>query len=134
MNAMAMHQTLFGNVMILGQGFTQGKNEELTETVNGWKVSVNGLNPMPELSSEYLLNRLIGSVEHDSLMIGMFSAGGVIDYHIVETEAAYALVVGVKLDPSLMGESEMHYEYAAVMMKKDFNPPPRTLRRTRGVV
>ncbi len=124
MNTLAINQTLLGNYPVLGGGFTSGSELDKIENINGWLLYINGINDIEKISfpdEEFQHILPIGQAEHRTLIVGMPTCGGVIRYDLYESEQSYMLVVGAKLDPTMMGESDMQYELAAYLYKEDLS-------------
>jgi hypothetical protein len=119
-NSLALNQTLFKKSLIFGQGFQDGQQSYLDETVNdNWLVFVNGKTKIPVVNSDLKELYTIGKMYYHDLLVGMPSTGGYIRYSLAITENEYLILAEVQLDNS----QEDYAEEIAVFMWINRMPP-----------
>jgi hypothetical protein len=115
-NYLTLHQNVFHKSIVLGKGVSESKNDIPTRSKNGWYLFINGISKVPSLSKTEESYKL-GTIYYPDLMIGMPSCGGSLEYYYVVTEHDVAIIIRLRLDEEVIGESEFAEDVAALAFR-----------------
>jgi hypothetical protein len=118
MNYIALQQNIIGKSLMFGQGAIGKEEIEPIQSKSGLNVFINGQNIIPS-HGEILDKKFIGELIHPAAMIGMPDTSGELTYHLCTTNDSYFIVVGLKLDDEVNGNSESCYDLLGIIFKKD---------------
>ena len=120
MNYLALNQNILNKPLVIGNGPQEGSSETPTTTFHGFQVYLNGTHAMPEHEG---LDKCftIGSMTHPHAMMGMPDCSGDLSYEFWVTEKEYIIVVRLKLDEFINGDSEPAADILS-LVKKDEIP------------
>jgi hypothetical protein len=120
-NYLALNQNIFGKLLVFGEGFPDGTDENPEHTLEGFKIYLNGQHKFPVFSD---INELlhIGKIQHPRVQMGMPDASGELIYELGITEDAYIVLIRLKIDEAYIGESEAAVDVLALMKRADFPP------------
>lgn len=115
-NYLTLHQNVFHKSIVLGKGVSESKTDIPTRSRNGWYLFVNGISKVPRLSKTEESYKL-GTIYYPDLMIGMPSCCGSLEYYYCVTEYDVAIIIRLRLDEEVIGESEFAEDVAALAFR-----------------
>ena len=120
LNYLALNQNILNKVLVFGLGPKEGTSKTPITTKEGLQVYLNGRHIIPDHED---LDKWfeIGSMTHPNAMSGMPGSSGEISYEFWVTEMEYIIIVRLKLDASICGESEPAADILA-LVKRDSLP------------
>jgi hypothetical protein len=118
MNYLALNQNILNKLMVIGSSPSGGGSKTPKTTLKGLKVYLNGEHVMP-LHSELDELYTIGSMTHPDAMNGMPGCGGELSYEFWVTKEEYIIIVRLKLDESINGESEPAADILTIVKKAE---------------
>ena len=116
LNYLALNQDIFGKVMCIGKGFSEGTDKIPEQTPLGFKVYLNGRHKLPKFSK---VNEVlhIGKIQYPSVMIANASAELIYELGICKN--SYLIIIRLKIDESVHGESEAAVDALALIKRAD---------------
>jgi len=119
LNYLALNQDIFGKIMCIGKGFSEGTDKIPEQTPLGFKVYLNGRHKLPKFSK---INEVlhIGKIQYPSVMIA--NAGAELIYELGICKNAYLIIIRLKIDESVNGGSEAAVDALAITKRADLPP------------
>lgn len=122
LNYLALNQNIFGKPLIFGSGPQEGDATDPIVSYEGLKIYLNGTHNLSDfIDEDFQLIELIryGDMIHPDAMMGMPGSSGELKYELGITDKYYVIIVRLKLDEEVNGESEEASDLLALIDKSE---------------
>jgi hypothetical protein len=122
LNYLALNQNILGKPLIFGSGPQEGDAIDPIISYEGLKIYLNGTYNLSEfIDEDFELTELIrfGEMIHPDAMMGMPGSSGELKYELGITDKYYVIIVRLKLDEEVNGESEEASDLLALIDKSE---------------
>ena len=118
LNNIALNQIILKKSLVGGEGFVGGNMQFPVESINGWNVFIDGITVIPTYG-KFEETYSIGSMHYSSLLPGMHTYGGDIQYALGVTEEIFVLMIAVMVDEAVADNNEAAEQAVALVYRYD---------------